>query len=63
VLTISIEHLAICNNIRNRTLSAGMHSARHTRPKPGNKKVKYIKDHAKIYLELALYFGKVDELM
>jgi hypothetical protein len=59
VLTISIERPTICNNIENRTLSTGMYSVRLARPKPNNKKVKYTKDHAKLYLELALYFGSL----
>ena len=63
VLTVSIEYLAICNNIGNRTLSTRMYSARLTRPKPENKKVKDTKDHARLYLELALYFGRVQRLM
>jgi hypothetical protein len=36
-----------------------MYSARLTHPKPGNKKVKYSKDYAKLYLELVLYFIRV----
>jgi hypothetical protein len=40
-----------------------MYSARLTRLKPGNKKVKDTKDHARLYLELALSFGRVQELM
>jgi hypothetical protein len=40
-----------------------MYSARLTRPKPENKKVKDTKDHAKLYLELALSFERVHELM
>jgi hypothetical protein len=56
VFTVSIKHLAICNNIGNRTLSTGMYSARLTRPKPGNKKVKDSNDYAKLYLGLALCF-------
>jgi hypothetical protein len=40
-----------------------MYSARLTRPKLGNKKVKYTKDHASLYLELTLSFGRVHELM
>jgi hypothetical protein len=59
VLTKSIERLAICNNIGNRTLSTRVYLARLTHPKLGNKKVKDTKDHAKLYLELALYFGRV----
>jgi hypothetical protein len=35
-----------------------MYSARLTRPKPENKKVKDTKDHARLYLELALSFWK-----
>jgi hypothetical protein len=44
-------------------MSTGMYSARLTRPKPRNKKVKDTKDHAKLYLKPALYFGRVDELV
>jgi hypothetical protein len=40
-----------------------MYSARPTRPKPGNKKVKDTKDHARLYVELALSFGRVQGLM
>jgi hypothetical protein len=40
-----------------------MYSARLTRPKPENKKVKDTKDHARLYLELALSFRRVHELM
>jgi hypothetical protein len=40
-----------------------MYSARLTHPKPGIKKVKDTKDHARLYLELALSFGRVHELM
>jgi hypothetical protein len=40
-----------------------MYSTRLTCTKPVNKKVKDTKDHAKLYLELALYLGRVDELM
>jgi hypothetical protein len=39
-----------------------MYSARLTRPKSGNKKVKETKDHARFYLELALSFGRVHEI-
>jgi hypothetical protein len=59
VLTVSIEHLAICNNIGNRTLSTGVYSARLIRPKLENNKVKDIKDYVKLYLELALYLERV----
>jgi hypothetical protein len=40
-----------------------MYLARLTRPKPENKKLKGTKDHARLYLELALYFGRLQELM
>jgi hypothetical protein len=63
VLTVSTEHLAICNNIENRTLSIGVYSARLTRPKPENNKVKDTKDHVRLYLQLALYSVKVNELI
>jgi hypothetical protein len=36
-----------------------MYSARLTRPKPENKKVKDFKEYAKLYLELALSFSRV----
>jgi hypothetical protein len=40
-----------------------MYSTRLTCPKPGNNKVKDMKDHARLYLELALSLGRVQELM
>jgi hypothetical protein len=39
-----------------------MYSARLTRPKPENKKVKDFKEYAKLYLELALCFSRVMEI-
>jgi hypothetical protein len=36
-----------------------MYSARLTRPKPENKKVKDSKEYARLYLELALFFSKI----
>jgi hypothetical protein len=39
-----------------------MYSARLTRPKPGNKKVKDSKGYAKLYLELALYIIRLTEV-
>jgi hypothetical protein len=36
-----------------------MYSARLTRPKPKNKKVKVSKEYARLYLELALCFSRV----
>jgi hypothetical protein len=59
VLTVAIEHLAISNNIGNRTLNTRVYSARLNRPKPENKKVKDIKDHVRLYLELAIYLERV----
>jgi hypothetical protein len=63
VLTVSIEHLAIYNNSGNRTQSTGVYSARLNQPKPENKKVIDIKDHIRLYLELALYLERVHELL
>jgi hypothetical protein len=40
-----------------------MYLARLTRPEPGNNKLKDTKYHARLYLELALSFGRVQELM
>jgi hypothetical protein len=40
-----------------------VYSARLTRPKPENKKVKYTKYQVRLYLALALYLERVHELM